>query len=138
MADVVLWRFGFLLSLAVGVATAGLIPRRSPLAIAAGGQIRRSAGGRFDRLLLQALAHAEQPVEFVQLGFSQRLDLLQNQGDAPTDCRQWFLVRQQFVPTALGDPVVNNPDVRQLELCLYLAGFVAAQIELSGRVFDFR
>ncbi|MNC75126.1 hypothetical protein D3C75_1266090 [compost metagenome] len=89
-------------------------------------------------MLLQALAYAKQPVEFIQLGFPQCLDLLQNQGDAPADRRQRFFVRQQLVPATLGNPVVHNPGIRQLELRLYLAGLVAAQIEFSGRVFDFR
>ena len=86
------------------------------------GQHRRRPGG----LLLQALAQRGEPVQLVQLGLGQGAGLLQQQGDAPADGGQGFLVRQHLVPAALGDPVVDDPDIGQAELGLNLTRFAAA------------
>ena len=94
-------------------------------------------GGGFSALFNEPFAHGRQTVELVQLAFGQRRVLFQQQRDASADCSQWLLIAQHVFPAALADPVIDDADVRQVEVRLDFLRLVAAQEQAFGGFFNF-
>ncbi|MNJ28987.1 hypothetical protein D3C77_235430 [compost metagenome] len=97
----------------------------------------RHWGGRLCALPGQAFTLRDQAVELVLLGLTQYPGFLIQQGDSTADGRQRLLVGEHVLPSALPDPVVDDPDVRQPKLRLDFLRLAAAQKQTFGGFFDF-
>ena len=134
--------FGFFLALlAAFVAALPPVPAFAALSFPAMAVVRRRFSDRgrcrFDGLLQQPLANGGQPVQFVQVALGQRRGFVQEKGNSATYRRQRFFIREHVFPAALANPVIDDPDVGQVELRLNFLGLTAAQKQAFGGFFNF-